>query len=178
MNAVPPPEFNARTQRAGSAAAEADTGSVRIEFDDWSEQDRPQEHGPEEDQTATAAPVEPAPAFGTDPSAQPAPARPFSADLPSGSGRGAGGDTSPRIGAIPPQLAAIEVMLSVEVGSRKVPLRELMEVDPGQLFTLDSMANEPVLVLANGRPFARGEIVTMGERFGIRLLDILAGGGN
>ncbi len=74
--------------------------------------------------------------------------------------------------AVPPQLAAIEVRLSVEVGGLRLSLRELMDVEPGQLFPLDRMTAEPVNVLVNGKPFARGEIVAVGERFGVRLIDI------
>ena len=77
---------------------------------------------------------------------------------------------------MPAQLAAIEVTLSVEVGSRMIPLRELLEVEPGQLFALDRMTNEPVTILVNGKPFAHGEVVAMGERFGVRLIDLLPGG--
>jgi len=76
---------------------------------------------------------------------------------------------------IPAQLAAIEVLLSVEVGCHRLPLRDLLGVEAGQLFTLDRMTSEPVTVLVNGRPFASGEIVAIGERFGVRLLDILPG---
>ena len=49
-------------------------------------------------------------------------------------------------------------------------------VEPGQLFALDRMTHEPVTILVNGKPFANGEVVAMGERFGVRLLNILPGG--
>jgi flagellar motor switch protein FliN/FliY len=76
--------------------------------------------------------------------------------------------------AMPAQLAGIEVTLSVEVGTHRLPLRDLMAVDPGQIFPLDRMTSEPVSILVNGRPFARGEVVAIGDRFGVRLLDILS----
>ena len=74
---------------------------------------------------------------------------------------------------VPAQLASIEVTLSVEIGNRLVPLRDLLTVEPGQLFALDRMTHEPVTILVNGKPFAHGEVVAMGERFGVRLLDLL-----
>ncbi len=77
------------------------------------------------------------------------------------------------MGAMPAQLAGIEVTLSVEIGSHRLPLKDLLSVDPGQLFPLDRMTSEPVAILVNGRPFARGEVVAIGDRFGVRLLDIL-----
>lgn len=78
--------------------------------------------------------------------------------------------------SVPPQLASIEVTLSVEIGSKMVPLRELLALEPGQLFALDRMTTEPVTILVNGKPFAHGEVVAIGERFGVRLLDLLPGG--
>jgi flagellar motor switch protein FliN/FliY len=75
---------------------------------------------------------------------------------------------------MPAMLAGIEVMLSVEIGSHRLPLKELMAVDPGQLFPLDRMTSEPVSILVNGRPFARGEVVAIGDRFGVRLLDMVS----
>ena len=75
-----------------------------------------------------------------------------------------------------PLLAGIEVTLSVEIGSHRLPLRELMTLDPGQIFALDRMTNEPVNVLVNNKPFARGEIVAMGDRFGVRIVELAAQG--
>ncbi len=75
--------------------------------------------------------------------------------------------------AMPPQLAGIEVTLTVEIGSHRLPLKDLLSIDPGQLFALDRMTTEPVSILVNGKPFAHGEIVAIGDRFGVRLLDIV-----
>lgn len=92
-------------------------------------------------------------------------------------GRGKRGQPKPEgNAAMPPQLAGIEVRLSVEVGGQRLPLRDLMQVEPGQLFPLDRMTAEPVSVLVNGKPFARGEIVAVGERFGVRLTEICGEG--
>lgn len=73
---------------------------------------------------------------------------------------------------VPPHLAAVEVTLSVEIGRRELALAELLAVEPGQIFELDRLTDEPVRVLVNGTPFARGEVVAIGERFGIRLTAI------
>lgn len=73
---------------------------------------------------------------------------------------------------MPPQLAGIEVTLTVEIGSHRLPLKDLLSIDPGQLFALDRMTTEPVSILVNGKSFARGEIVAIGDRFGVRILDI------
>lgn len=75
--------------------------------------------------------------------------------------------------SVPPQLAGIEVTLTVEIGSHRLPLKDLLSIDPGQLFALDRMTSDPVSILVNGKPFAQGEIVAIGDRFGVRLLDIV-----
>lgn len=76
-----------------------------------------------------------------------------------------------------PQFAGIELSLTVEVGSLSIPLKDLVSVEPGQLLALDRMTTEPVSVLVNGKPFARGEIVAVGDRYGVRLLEIVAPAG-
>lgn len=77
-----------------------------------------------------------------------------------------------------PQFAGIELSLTVEVGSLSISLKELMSVEPGQLLALDRMTSEPVSVLVNGKPFARGEIVAVGDRYGVRLLEIVGPAGD
>jgi len=65
----------------------------------------------------------------------------------------------------------------VEVGGLNIALKDLMSVEPGQLLALDRMTSEPVSVLVNGKPFARGEIVAIGDRYGVRLLEIVPAAG-
>lgn len=82
-----------------------------------------------------------------------------------------------RHGGILPQFGGIELSLTVEVGSLSIALRDLVSVEPGQLLALDRMTTEPVNVLVNGKPFARGEIVAVGDRYGVRLLEIVSAAG-
>lgn len=102
---------------------------------------------------------------------------------PAADGRAAGNGAAPADAgntgrgaqiSVPNHLSAIEVTLSVEVGSQKMALRDLLAVEPGQLFTLDRMTVEPVDILVNGRRFARGEVVQIGERYGVRLTDMVS----
>jgi flagellar motor switch protein FliN/FliY len=80
-------------------------------------------------------------------------------------------------GGLLQQFAQIELSLTVEVGSVGIALKDLMAVEPGQLLALDRMTSEPVSVLVNGQPFARGEIVAVGDRYGVRLLEIVSAAG-
>ena len=77
-----------------------------------------------------------------------------------------------RIG-MPAQLSSIQVTLSVQIGSSALPLRDLLAVEPGQLVPLDKLTSDPVDIFVNGRIFARGEVVAIGNRFGVRLLELV-----
>jgi len=70
-------------------------------------------------------------------------------------------------------LGAVEVRLSVEVGAARMTLAELMALKPGATFALDRRSDERIDILVNDRLLARGEVVTIGDRFGVRILDIV-----
>jgi flagellar motor switch protein FliN/FliY len=72
------------------------------------------------------------------------------------------------------RLSAVPIELSVEVGRTRMTVGETLELREGSVITLDRMADEPVDVLVNGTPIARGEVVVIDEQFGLRLTHILA----
>jgi len=71
-------------------------------------------------------------------------------------------------------LADIPLRLSVEVGSTSLKLAELMDLNEGSVVELDRQANELLDILVNGTLVARGEVVTVGGKFGIRVVDVVA----
>ncbi|KPF79496.1 hypothetical protein IP88_01860 [alpha proteobacterium AAP81b] len=71
---------------------------------------------------------------------------------------------------------AITVRLSVEVGAVRLTLREVLGLEVGTVHVLDRRVDAPVDVLVNERLIARGEIVTIGDRFGVKLTEIVAQG--
>ena len=71
-------------------------------------------------------------------------------------------------------LADIPLRLSVEVGSTSLKLAELMDLAEGSVVELDRQANELLDILVNGTLIARGEVVTVGGKFGIRVVDVVA----
>jgi flagellar motor switch protein FliN len=71
-------------------------------------------------------------------------------------------------------LADIPLRLSVEVGSTSLKLAELMDLSEGAVVELDRQANELLDILVNGTLVARGEVVTVGGKFGIRVVDVVA----
>lgn len=71
------------------------------------------------------------------------------------------------------RVADLEVRLSVELGARRMTIAELIEVGPGAMLTLDRAAGAPLDVFANGALVARGEVVQIGEQFGLKVTEIV-----
>jgi flagellar motor switch protein FliN len=76
------------------------------------------------------------------------------------------------------RLSAVPVDLSVEIGRTRMTVGDTLELREGSVITLDRMAGEPVDLLVNGTPIARGEVVVIDEQFGLRLTQVLADPGN
>jgi flagellar motor switch protein FliN/FliY len=68
----------------------------------------------------------------------------------------------------------VAVTLALEVGRAKMSVRELLQLAPGAVVELDRLAGEPLDVLVNGVRIARGEVVVVNEKFGIRLTDVVS----
>jgi flagellar motor switch protein FliN/FliY len=68
----------------------------------------------------------------------------------------------------------VAVTLALEVGRARMPVRELLQLAPGAVVELDRLAGEPLDVLVNGVRIARGEVVVVNEKFGIRLTDVVS----
>lgn len=71
-------------------------------------------------------------------------------------------------------LENIGVTLTVEVGRAALTIRDLLRLSEGSVVELDRMAGDPLDVLVNGTPIARGEVVMVGERFGIRFGQVIS----
>ena len=69
-------------------------------------------------------------------------------------------------------LENIEVKLTVEVGSTELKIRDLLRLNEGSVVELERLAGDPLDILANGVKIAKGEVVMVGERFGIRFTDV------
>ena len=72
------------------------------------------------------------------------------------------------------RLYDVPVELAVEIGRTKMTIRETLGLGPGSIVTLDRTAGEPVDLLVNGKPIARGEVVVIDEEFGLRVTEVLA----
>jgi flagellar motor switch protein FliN len=82
------------------------------------------------------------------------------------------------VGDGPPELERlydVPVELAVEIGRTEMTIRETLALGPGSIVTLNRLAGEPVDLLVNGKPIARGEVVVIDEEFGLRVTEVVAG---
>jgi len=68
----------------------------------------------------------------------------------------------------------IPVTISLEVGTSKISIRDLLALNQGSVVELDRYAGEPLDVLVNGTLIAHAEVVVLNEKFGIRLTDVIS----
>ena len=68
----------------------------------------------------------------------------------------------------------IPMQVTVQVGSTKMVIRELLQLGQGSVIELEKLAGEPMEVLVNNKLVARGEVVVVNEKFGIRLTDVIS----
>ena len=68
----------------------------------------------------------------------------------------------------------IPLKVSVELGRTRLPIRDILQLSQGSVVELSKFAGEPLEVLVNDRLIARGEVVVVNEKFGIRLTDIIS----
>jgi flagellar motor switch protein FliN/FliY len=68
----------------------------------------------------------------------------------------------------------VGVKLTVEIGSTQLSLRELLALGETSVIELDREANELLDVFVNGTLIGRGEVVTVGEKFGVRMTELVS----
>jgi flagellar motor switch protein FliN len=71
-------------------------------------------------------------------------------------------------------LAGVSLRVSVEVGAASIKLSELLSLTEGSVVELDRQVNDLLDIFANGTLIARGEIVTVDGRYGIRIVEVVA----
>lgn len=72
-----------------------------------------------------------------------------------------------------PAFDKVRLQLTAELGKIGIKIRDFINLEEGSLLQLDRPADENVLLLANEAPFARGEIVVINERFGVRIISFM-----
>jgi flagellar motor switch protein FliN/FliY len=71
-------------------------------------------------------------------------------------------------------LLDIPLDVSVEVGRSRMLVRDLLQMDEGYVVELGKQANEPLDVYVNSRLIARGEVVMVDDKLGLRLTDVVS----
>ena len=69
-------------------------------------------------------------------------------------------------------LLDVPVTLTVELGSCQMSMKDILQLDVGSLIELETMADAPVDILINHKKIAKGEIVVLEDRIGIRIIEI------
>ena len=68
----------------------------------------------------------------------------------------------------------IPLEISVEIGRTKMLIRDLLKLNQGSIIELEKFAGEPVEVYVNGKLMAKGEVVVVNDRFGVRITEIIS----
>lgn len=68
----------------------------------------------------------------------------------------------------------IPLEVSVELGRTKVLINDLLQLGQGSVIELNKLAGEPLEILVNRKLVARGEVVVVNEKFGVRLTDVIS----
>jgi flagellar motor switch protein FliN/FliY len=68
----------------------------------------------------------------------------------------------------------IPLEISVELGRAKMIINDLLQLGQGSVIELSKLAGEPLEIFVNGKLVARGEVVVVNEKFGVRVTDIVS----
>jgi flagellar motor switch protein FliN/FliY len=67
----------------------------------------------------------------------------------------------------------VPVSLSIELGGCQLPMREVLQLNIGSVVQLDKPADSPVELSINGKLIARGEVVVIEDRFGVKITEVI-----
>ncbi len=70
-------------------------------------------------------------------------------------------------------LMDVELDVIIELGRTRMRIGDILRLVPGAIIELDKLAGEPVDVLVNNKPIAKGEVVVLDENFGVRITSII-----
>ncbi len=76
-------------------------------------------------------------------------------------------------GNYPKAVLGIKTDVSVTLARQKVPLGRIVDLVPGSMLTFDSHCDEPLVLEVGGHPIALGETVKIGDKFGLRIREIV-----
>ncbi|MDA8060118.1 MAG: flagellar motor switch protein FliN, partial [Nitrospiraceae bacterium] len=71
-------------------------------------------------------------------------------------------------------LLDVALTISVQVGTAKMLIKDLLQLGQGSVVELEKLAGEPMEILVNDKLIARGEVVMVNDKYGVRLTDIVS----
>lgn len=80
------------------------------------------------------------------------------------------------LSSTPPNLDVlldVPFQLSVELGATRLPMRDVLQLGPGSVIQLDQPAEDPVNLYVNGKLVARGEVVVVEDRYGVKIKEVI-----
>ena len=69
-------------------------------------------------------------------------------------------------------LLDVELPISVSFGNSEMQLRDVLKLGAGSVIELDKSVNDPVLIIVNRKPIAKGEVVMVDGNYGVRILEV------
>jgi flagellar motor switch protein FliN/FliY len=72
-------------------------------------------------------------------------------------------------------LMDIAMPVAIEIGRASMTVQEILQLGIGSVIQLDRIVGEPVDIYVSDRKFAQGEVVVVGEHFGVRITRVLSG---
>jgi len=70
-------------------------------------------------------------------------------------------------------LRDVPLTVTAELGRTKMVVKEILKLGVGSVIELEKLTGEPVDILVNGKVIARGEVVAVGENFGVRIAEVV-----
>ena len=69
-------------------------------------------------------------------------------------------------------LLDVELPISVSFGHSEMTLKDVLKLGAGSVIELDKSVNDPVSIIVNHKPIAKGEVVTVDGNYGVRILEV------
>ena len=69
-------------------------------------------------------------------------------------------------------LMDVELELTAQLGATELPVKNILDFTKGAIIELDGYTNKPIDLLANGQVIAKGEVVIIEDKFGLRITDV------
>ncbi len=86
-------------------------------------------------------------------------------------------EMTPEAKGTPPELdfiLDIPLEISVEIGRTKMLIKDLLKLNQGSIIELEKFAGEPVEIYVNGKLMAKGEVIVVNDKFGVRITEIVS----